>query len=212
MRLIAAKDDDAAGYGRRMLATARLRSTVPRTGAGVAGPLDEPRVRRSSWPPIRQMEPDLQPQGNRTVDAAAVWSKQLMQAIAAKKIPATCGECQPMRKLLASKDADVRQAGHGDRGAWSARAQPRTRKVVDDMSRFLTAHATATPSKGELVFKNLCAQCHKIHGEGQDVGPDITGNGRASVRSAAVERLRSEPGHRRRLPGDDGERPRRAAP
>ncbi len=30
------------------------------------------------------------------------------------------------------------------------------------------------------MFKNVCAQCHKIHGEGQDVGPDITVNGRAS--------------------------------
>ena len=24
------------------------------------------------------------------------------------------------------------------------------------------------------MFKKLCAQCHKIYGEGQDVGPDIT--------------------------------------
>jgi putative heme-binding domain-containing protein len=31
---------------------------------------------------------------------------------------------------------------------------------------------------GEAVFKKVCAQCHKIYGEGQDVGPDITLNGR----------------------------------
>ena len=30
------------------------------------------------------------------------------------------------------------------------------------------------------MFKKLCAQCHKIYGEGQDVGPDITRNGRGS--------------------------------
>ena len=29
------------------------------------------------------------------------------------------------------------------------------------------------------VFKKLCAQCHKMYGEGVDVGPDITSNGRA---------------------------------
>src|SRR5262245_6844511 len=33
--------------------------------------------------------------------------------------------------------------------------------------------------KGVSVFKNLCGQCHKMHGEGQDVGPDITLNGRS---------------------------------
>jgi putative heme-binding domain-containing protein len=35
------------------------------------------------------------------------------------------------------------------------------------------------PNIGVQVFKGLCAQCHKIHGEGQDVGPDITANGRS---------------------------------
>jgi putative heme-binding domain-containing protein len=30
------------------------------------------------------------------------------------------------------------------------------------------------------VFERVCAQCHKIYGEGQDVGPEITLNGRGS--------------------------------
>ena len=30
------------------------------------------------------------------------------------------------------------------------------------------------------VFKKVCAQCHKIYGEGQEVGPEITLNGRGS--------------------------------
>ena len=35
-------------------------------------------------------------------------------------------------------------------------------------------------AEGEKIFKKLCAQCHKLHGEGADVGPDITLNGRSS--------------------------------
>jgi len=31
---------------------------------------------------------------------------------------------------------------------------------------------------GRLHFNKICAQCHKMHGEGQEVGPDITSNGR----------------------------------
>ena len=34
------------------------------------------------------------------------------------------------------------------------------------------------------MFKKLCAQCHKIYGEGQDVGPDLTHDGRANFRFA----------------------------
>jgi putative heme-binding domain-containing protein len=33
---------------------------------------------------------------------------------------------------------------------------------------------------GEKVFERVCAQCHKIHGKGNDVGPEITNNGRSS--------------------------------
>src|SRR5205823_1963208 len=32
---------------------------------------------------------------------------------------------------------------------------------------------------GAKHFKKICAQCHKIYGEGVEVGPDITSNGRA---------------------------------
>jgi putative heme-binding domain-containing protein len=36
------------------------------------------------------------------------------------------------------------------------------------------------PRRGQVVFRNLCAQCHAIYGEGGKVGPDLTANGRAS--------------------------------
>src|SRR5687768_14715543 len=36
------------------------------------------------------------------------------------------------------------------------------------------------PVAGERVFRNLCAQCHTIYGQGGNVGPDLTGNGRGS--------------------------------
>ena len=34
------------------------------------------------------------------------------------------------------------------------------------------------PVSGQAVFKRVCALCHKIYGEGQDVGPELTSNGR----------------------------------
>jgi putative heme-binding domain-containing protein len=37
---------------------------------------------------------------------------------------------------------------------------------------------TGDPVAGQAVFNKLCAQCHKIHGQGQDLGPDLTANGR----------------------------------
>ena len=36
------------------------------------------------------------------------------------------------------------------------------------------------PGNGRLVYNKVCGQCHKLFGEGQDVGPDISSNGRGS--------------------------------
>lgn len=36
-------------------------------------------------------------------------------------------------------------------------------------------------SRGRKVFGNLCAGCHRMYGEGGEVGPELTGSGRASL-------------------------------
>ena len=44
--------------------------------------------------------------------------------------------------------------------------------------RQLIRKSPGDPFEGEKAFKKVCAQCHKIYGEGAEVGPDITLNGR----------------------------------
>jgi putative heme-binding domain-containing protein len=39
----------------------------------------------------------------------------------------------------------------------------------------------ADPSKGRLTFTKTCAQCHKLFGEGNTIGPDLTGYNRAEL-------------------------------
>ena len=37
------------------------------------------------------------------------------------------------------------------------------------------------PFAGKTVFKNTCAKCHKLFGEGGEVGPDLTGYERTNA-------------------------------
>jgi len=46
--------------------------------------------------------------------------------------------------------------------------------------RALIRRTPGDAHRGKEVFNKTCGQCHKIHGEGQEVGPDITLNGRNS--------------------------------
>jgi putative heme-binding domain-containing protein len=50
-------------------------------------------------------------------------------------------------------------------------------RVIAEMRTFIRNNK-GDAFAGEAVFKKVCAQCHKIYGEGQEVGPDITLNGR----------------------------------
>jgi putative heme-binding domain-containing protein len=55
---------------------------------------------------------------------------------------------------------------------------PEREKVVAQMRKLLT-NQRGDPMAGLLVYRKHCAVCHKMYGEGQDVGPDITVNGRS---------------------------------
>jgi putative heme-binding domain-containing protein len=54
---------------------------------------------------------------------------------------------------------------------------PQRELVVSQMRNFLE-RTPGDPFAGKSVFQKTCAGCHKLYGEGQEVGPDITGNGR----------------------------------
>ncbi len=143
------------------------------------GRLEEPKVAEIALAAYTRMEPEMQPRAIELLTQRPMWSKQLLQAIGQKKIAADALNVNQVRRLLASKDAEIIKEVTAKWGRVREDRNPEREKVVAAMKKFLNeTHGDA--EKGVLVFKNLCAQCHKIHGEGQDVGPDITANGRST--------------------------------
>ncbi|HLW18718.1 MAG TPA: PVC-type heme-binding CxxCH protein [Cyclobacteriaceae bacterium] len=43
------------------------------------------------------------------------------------------------------------------------------------------ALAKADLKKGKAIFQNVCGPCHKMYGEGQVMGPDLTGSNRSNI-------------------------------
>ncbi len=54
------------------------------------------------------------------------------------------------------------------------------KKVVADLLGKLRQSKNGNPEVGKQVFTRVCSQCHRLHGEGIEVGPDISANGRGS--------------------------------
>jgi putative heme-binding domain-containing protein len=142
------------------------------------GRLDDPKVADMVLVSYAGLEPDLQPRAIELLTQRVTWSKQLLQAISRKEVPATSLNVNHVRNILAGKDAELIKQVKMLWGSVRQDRNPEREKVVNEMRSFLRQNR-GDPVAGAQVFKNVCAQCHKIHGEGQDVGPDITVNGRS---------------------------------
>ena len=124
-----------------------------------------------------QFEPDQQPKAIELLTQRAAWSKVLLEAIGANKIPAAALNVNQVAKLQASRDPDLVKLVTAKWGTVRTERNPQREQVVADMKAFIR-RTPGDAEQGQVVFKRVCAQCHKIHGEGNDVGPDITSNGR----------------------------------
>jgi putative heme-binding domain-containing protein len=51
------------------------------------------------------------------------------------------------------------------------------------LKQMLLQHSPAVPdlAAGRLIYQNLCGKCHKLYGEGQSIGPDLTGSNRNNL-------------------------------
>ena len=127
----------------------------------------------------RHLDPVIQPVAIEVLTVRSEWAHALVDNIGSRIKPTDVNVNQ-VRTMLSSKDAKLVARAKAIWGTVRTDRNPAREQVVYEM-RNLLKNNTGDPHKGQLAFNRLCGQCHKIHGQGQDVGPDITVNGRASL-------------------------------
>ncbi len=143
------------------------------------GRLDSPTVAEIVLATYPRMDPDLQPRAIELLTQRPAWTFALLGAIDRKDIASSALNLNQVRKLAASKDRGLADRVKSIWGIVREARNPGREKVIAEMKGFLE-NGHGDPVAGAIVFRNVCAQCHKIYGEGQEVGPEITLNGRAS--------------------------------
>ena len=122
------------------------------------------------------------PDAVNTLASTKEGSKALLHAVENKTVPATALSPFLVRQLAAFDDAEINaliKSAWGDVNAPKVDLAARTQKY----KALLTPAALAKGdlAKGKLLFMGTCGACHKLFGEGQNVGPDITGSNRADL-------------------------------
>jgi putative heme-binding domain-containing protein len=178
--LVAVRDEAALEAARTVLGDGKGQSEALRGRVlDALGKLDDPRVAGAVLEAYGRLEADLQPRAIEVLTQRPGWGKELMKAVARKQVSGRAINVNEARRMLAARDPELAGLVKTYWGTLRRDRNPQREQVVTRMRDFLR-RTPGDPRAGAVVFKSLCAQCHKIHGEGQDVGPDITGSGRAS--------------------------------
>jgi putative membrane-bound dehydrogenase-like protein len=117
-----------------------------------------------------------------TLTSRAIFGKSLMEAVAAKKIPAADVSADAVRQLRNLKDAALtKRIGE----VWGVvRATPADRAALIKRYRTMLSKPGKTLpdlSLGRALYNKTCAQCHTLFGSGGKVGPELTGSNRANL-------------------------------
>jgi putative heme-binding domain-containing protein len=117
-----------------------------------------------------------------TLGSRAAYGRALMEAVAARKVPANDVPAEVVRQLrnLNDKALDQRIAE-----VWGiVRTTPADRARLIAQYRRMLTRSYAGPADlplGRALFAKVCQQCHTLYGVGGKVGPDITGSNRSDL-------------------------------
>jgi len=164
----------------RLLADGKSGSVELRAGwLAALSRWDEPRLAPIVLAQYAKLEQELQPRAVELLTQRPAWAKELLQAVGRQQIPASAINANQIARLQASRDAELAALVLRQWGTVRTERNPAREKVIADMRQLLAARS-GDPQQGHQVFTRVCGQCHKIYGAGQEVGPDLTANGRSS--------------------------------
>jgi putative heme-binding domain-containing protein len=143
------------------------------------GRVEDPKLADVLLGEYPKLASELQPLAIDLIMQREQWARKLLDAVLANKLPKDVLNANHLRKILESNDREALWAVEKAFGRIREERNPAREKVVTEMAAYFRENM-GDPHRGQTVFRNLCAQCHTIYGEGGKVGPDITADGRAS--------------------------------
>lgn len=159
-----------AGENPEALVIAALRGLGKLNGDGIGGEILD------QW---QRFTPETRRAASEVLVSRRRWTLNLLAAIENKKVAPVELSASAVRALAESNDDAIRNR--------AAQAIGRIRPANADKQKIIATKremilaGQADLLAGHEVAKKTCFVCHKLNGEGAEVGPDLTGVGRSSL-------------------------------
>lgn len=110
------------------------------------------------------------------------WASTLLDHIAVGKLSRDVISPYQARQILSFNDSSLTKKLTETWGALRTSSEAKLRKIAALKKHFTPeVLAQANLPVGQKLYQTHCAACHKLHGTGETLGPDLTGTGRASL-------------------------------
>ena len=117
-----------------------------------------------------------------TLASRVSFAKALMAAVTHGEVKANELPADIVRQLRAHGVEDINAQLNQVWGV--SRSSPAAKLAeIARYKKLLSVDAARPPdlSRGRMLFNRVCVQCHKLYGEGGEIGPDITGSNRNNL-------------------------------
>ena len=130
----------------------------------------------------KQLHQSERPQLLATLVSRPAFAKPLLDAVGAGKIARTDLSAFHARQIRSFND-DALNAQLAKVWGELHESAADKQQLIAKLKKQLTPDviAKADKSQGRFVFSSVCAACHRLYGEGNDIGPDLTGAGRDNI-------------------------------
>ncbi|HZU38799.1 MAG TPA: c-type cytochrome, partial [Gemmataceae bacterium] len=147
---------------------------VRRAALGALQPFSEPAIADTVLHWYATLPTDLRVRAQTLLLSRLASARKLIHAVDAGRIPAKDLSFDQVRKVLLFQDPALAQLVEKHWGTLTPATPGQKRARIASINHMLDL-GKGNPTRGKAIFEKTCAVCHTLFGQGNKVGPDLTG-------------------------------------
>ncbi len=176
--LVAGRDTSLVPVLISLLDDETMRNNAIRAAAGY----DDARIPNEIIDRYKSLSPSERTDAIATLSARSPWARSLLEAVKTGVVERSELSAFTIRQMQLLQDNELSELINQTWGSMRATTEEKNVQIANWKQK-LTPEVlqAANRSHGRVVYHNTCGKCHQLFGQGEKIGPDITGSNRADL-------------------------------